>query len=164
MTMRLSKIITISAIILFSGLVLFWGFLYWAMYSDINLFVNPYGALLLIVMLAVCIRYIAKSTKRKHIYILGAQYFLLIAVMTISNDIYRGVYYSSHPGPIFLGIADEPVKLEELYEYVTVFLVFSVPVPHWDWNILFALSVSLLIAVLVWFSLTIKDMRNRSKR
>ncbi|PZD96760.1 hypothetical protein DNH61_06065 [Paenibacillus sambharensis] len=147
-----------ACLILCSGM-LGMGVLYWAMFSTINLFVNPIGAVLIVTLLIIGIRYIKRAEEGREVYLLGLQYYLIVALMSISNDIYRGMIAALRDKPLFLGFSDMPIMPDELYDYVSVYLIFPFPVPHVQWKLLFLLSVAALLAAGGWFVKTILRIR-----
>jgi len=155
----LSKIFASAVIVILCLGMLVFGFLYRATFSDINLFVNEAGAIIIIILAIVTIKYVLRSGKLQQTYYLLAQNILMIAALTFSNDIYRGLYYSIHHDRFRLGIADGVMKPDDLYQYVSTFLFIGVPVPEWDWRLLFGISILLILLVTYWFVVTIARIR-----
>jgi len=155
----LSKIFASAVIIILCLGMLVFGFLYRTMFSEINLFVNEAGAVTIIVLAILTIKYLLKSGKHKQVYSLLLQYMAMIATLTFSNDIYRGLHYSIHNVQFKLGIADEIIKPDELYQHVSIFLFIRVPVPEWDWRLLFGISVLFILSCFCWLVVTIARIR-----
>jgi len=155
----LPKIFAAIIIVILCLGMLVLGFLYRTMFSDINLFVNEVGAIIIIILAIVTIKYVLRSGKLQQIYYLLTQNILIIAALTFSNDIYRGMYYSTHNVRFKLGIADEVMKPDDLYQHVSTFLFIGVPVPEWDWRLLFGISVLFILSCFCWLVVTIARIR-----